>query len=136
VIALGAIAAGLARVGTTIAQLRELDVSSVSSARATVAQPRHDEAAQLPLAVPASTPAVVDASERPAASAEEPARETTGDPQIMRWLAEDAELARAADELLRDPDPAVQAEARAFLRAVGFDVGENGSASGAAASGR
>ena len=63
------------------------------------AEPAHaeiDEVRRERENLPASAPAIVDAAERPAPS---------------------------ADELPRDPDPAVQAEARAFLRELGVPLG-------------
>jgi hypothetical protein len=43
----------------------------------------------------------------------------SGDQQILRWLATDPEFQRAADELLRNPDPAARREAAEFLRQLG-----------------
>jgi hypothetical protein len=70
---------------------------------ASAAPPRRDEAAAL-----APETAEVAA---PAASG--------GDEHILRALAADPEFARAADELLNDPDPQTRAEARVLLRDLG-----------------
>ena len=44
-----------------------------------------------------------------------------GDEHILRMLAADPEFARAADELLNDPDPQTQEEARLLLRDLGVE---------------
>lgn len=95
------------RLAGTLEQLHSLDVA-VAPARA-VAPPGHAIAAQ---------PASPSAEESAAAAA--PADD--GDHQIQTWLVADAEFQRAAAELLNDPDPHVQVEARALLRGLGADV--------------
>ena len=47
-----------------------------------------------------------------------------GDEHIKQWLAADPEFQRAADELLHDPDPQVQQEARQLLLELGAPVPE------------
>lgn len=42
-----------------------------------------------------------------------------GDEHLLRMLAADPEFARAADELLNDPDPQTRDEARQLLRDLG-----------------
>jgi len=45
------------------------------------------------------------------------------DEHILRALAQDADFRRAADELLQDPDPQTQQEARHLLGEVGAEDG-------------
>jgi hypothetical protein len=54
-----------------------------------------------------------------------PAPTTGGDEHILRMLASDPEFARAADELLADPDPDTQREARQLLRDLGVQAPEH-----------
>ncbi len=115
-IALVAVAAALARLGGTVGQLRALEVAPRSQVL---------DAAQPQLAAPISAPISArdsdDEDQPPAgiAADKDVARTAGGDEHITRWLAEDPEFARAAEELLQDPNPAVQLEARELLRELG-----------------
>jgi hypothetical protein len=60
-------------------------------------------------------------TEQPA-RAQDDIEAASGDEQILRWLAADPEFQRAADELLRDPDPAARRESAEFLRQLGVEV--------------
>jgi len=79
-----------------------------------------------PAAIPATRLETAIAGFAAQIDAEEPgladAPASASDEQVMQWLAADPELQRAADELLRDPDPAVRRDARAFLREIGAAV--------------
>ena len=64
----------------------------------------------------AAAASVGDAVPRDAPAAASP---NGGDEHILRMLAADPELARAADELLDDPDPRARQEAEQLLRDLG-----------------
>ena len=100
---------------TTIASA--LPKSSVST-RHEPAFPAAVPATRLETAIAGFASAQIDAEEL--ALVDEPT--SASDEQVMRWLAADPELRRAADDLLRDPDPGVRREARAFLQEIGAAV--------------
>lgn len=115
VVAVGVLVATLARLGGTLAQVRALDLPAVAAALP-------QQAASAPVVFEPAAPAVPLAAR--AASAEfggegAPAGVASGDEHILRALTSDAEFQRAAAELLLEPDPAVQAEARQLLRELG-----------------
>lgn len=120
VVALGVLAAALARLGGTLAQLRALDLPAAPGA-AVVHESSSDASVLLETAVP------MGASEASAeyGSAElAPQMTSAGDQHIMRALVADPEFQRAAAELLQDPDPAVHAEARQLLHDLGHAQSE------------
>ena len=116
VVVFTAVVAGIGALGTfafvrlagTLEQLHAIDVAPASTSD---------------LASPPSraiAPQFSEPSPAEVAVAVEPVADN-GDEQIKAWLAADPEFQRAADELLNDPDPQVQAEARELLRQLGGD---------------
>jgi len=119
-LALAGVAVALARLGATVGQLRALEYAPapIHSAAGTSAAP--GDGAQLQLAAP--TPSSTAVVAPPANAAPDEAAAFTavdGDEHITRELAQNPDFRRAAEELLQDPDSAVQAEARELLRQLG-----------------
>lgn len=113
-IALGVLAAALARLGGTLTQLRALDLPATPVAAVlpdTAGDASEAHAPTAPAADVVMNDAPVDSGNEQAA-----ASSASGDAHIMRALTQDPDFQRAAAELLQDPDPAVQAEARQLLR--------------------
>lgn len=118
-VALGVLAAVLARLGGALAQLRTLDVQATP-----VAAALPEDAADASVLGEAPAPLVASEARADFGDEERPARVASGDAHIMRALAADPEFQRAAADLLHDPDPAAQAEARQLLRELGVDQSE------------
>jgi hypothetical protein len=117
VVVFTAVVAGIGALGTfafvrlagTLEQLHAIDVAPASTSD---------------VASPPSRAIAPQSSSEPLAQIAEIAEVTAsvadgGDEQIKAWLAADPEFQRAASELLNDPDPQVQEEARALLRDLG-----------------
>ena len=122
VVALSAVALG--RLGQTLGQITAIEVPSPPAALSAVAEAGTRElasdAAQSQLAT--QTPAADAGNEPPVHSTndEEPAvAASSGDEHIMRALVQNPDFMRAAEELLQDPDPQTQQEARLLLRELG-----------------
>jgi len=125
VVGLGTLGAfAFVRLGGALGQLQAIDVT-LSSAReralpsSDAAPPRLDEASSATAAERGGEPladarVTVEETHVPAAAG--------GDEHIKQWLASDPEFQRAANELLQDPDPQVQHEARRLLRELGASV--------------
>jgi hypothetical protein len=111
-----AVVAGIGALGTfafvrlagTLEQLHAIDVAPASASG--VASPPSRAIAPQSSSEPAEIAEVAEVAAPVADS---------GDEQIKAWLVADAEFQRAASELLNDPDPKVQEEARALLRDLG-----------------
>jgi hypothetical protein len=126
VVALAAVALG--RLGQTLGQITAIEVPSPPATFSAVDESGTrqvaSDAVQSQLAT--LTPfADVDAdagNEPPVHSTndEEPAiAASSGDEHIMRALVQNPDFMRAAEELLQDPDPQTQQEARLLLRELG-----------------
>jgi hypothetical protein len=120
VIALVGVAVALARFGGTVGQLRALEhaPAPIQSAAGTRAAP--SDATQLQPAAPAPSSSAIVAPPANAASDEAAGfSAASGDEHLTRALAQNPDFARAAAELLQDPNPAVHAEARELLQQLG-----------------
>jgi hypothetical protein len=129
----GAVAAfGVVRLGGALEQLRALaaraEGSAVGAANAwgvnavDSANAVGSESAPGSARVAGSEPSDLPAQPRGGAAPAPP--EPAADRHITQRLVSDPEFMRAADELLRDPDPHTQREARELLRALGATVAE------------
>jgi len=109
---LGALALIVSRLAGTFEQLQAVARVQPAPAAASAVRPENAPAPR------------GEAVERVAEVGEAPPTEPSadangGDEHILRMLAADPEFARAADELLNDPDPQTQEEARLLLRDLG-----------------